>query len=454
MGLKKVILPVLGIDMESAVVERWLKAEGDRVAKGEPIVLVETDKASTEIVSPVEGVLSRIVQPAGATVPVTETMAILEVEGAGDDLGDAPTRKAAVWAGPSAPDHVGAGSSPEAEAVGLKGQSPAGWDGGADIHEAPSEEPPIPLGGGVTPRQLASRGEGRPVPHDPAHVVAPLRASPAARKAARDLGVDLSQVQGTGPAGRIQGEDVRASARSGPSMPPSPTPGLPGRLMPLGKKRRITAERMSLSARTVARLTLNTEIEATEMVRLRARLLPVYEKSAGVRLSYNDLIVKAVATALMENRYLNARWTDQGVYLIEPVNVGVAMAMQDGLVVPVIRNADQKKLAEISAELNRLLAKAREDRLALEDITGGTFTITNLGMFGVDTFTPIVNPPEAAILGVGRIVEKPVGRDGQIVLRPMMGLSLSFDHRIVDGAPAAQFLQRVQQILEEPYLLI
>jgi pyruvate dehydrogenase E2 component (dihydrolipoamide acetyltransferase) len=280
-------------------------------------------------------------------------------------------------------------------------------------------------------------------------------------------------VKGTGPSGRIQGDDVRAFSQHPTPRPQNPTqdPGLrtqdpthhsspithhslPGRLVPLGKKRRITAERMSLSARTVARLTMNTEIDASEMARLRTRLMPVHEKESGVRLSYNDLLVKAVATALREHPYLNARWTDEGIFLVDQVNVGVAVAVDDGLVVPVVRDADRQKLAEISIELAALVARAREDRLSLQDMAGGTFTITNLGMFGIDSFTPIVNHPEAAILGVGRIVEKPVGRNGEIVLRPMMELSLSFDHRIVDGAPAARFLQRVQQLLEEPYLLI
>ncbi len=420
-GLKRVILPVLGIDMESAVVEKWLKAEGDAVARDEPIVLVETDKASTEIVAPVAGVLKRIVAPSGTTVPVTDTIALIEVEGAGDEGVDGETGR------------VGEGeTNPSPAPLPLKG---------VDMPEGMSTGP------GVGSAQQSAPDHG------------PLRASPAARKVAEQLGIDLALVKGTGPAGRIQGEDVRTFAAATASRAAglatqssvhSPQSSLPGRLVPLSKKRRITAERMSLSARTVARLTLNTEIDATEMIALRARLLPVYEAASGVRLSYNDILVKAVATALGEHPYLNARWADDGIYLVDAVNIGVAMAMEDGLVVPVVHDAAGKTLAEISIEVNRLLSKSRQDRLSLVDITGGTFTITNLGMFGIDSFTPIVNPPEAAILGVGRIVERPVGRDGRVVLRPMMGLSLSFDHRIVDGAPAARFLQRLQQLLEGP----
>ena len=423
--LRKMIMPTLGLDMEGAIIQKWLKAEGESIAKDEPLVLVETDKATTEITAPAGGVLKRIVQPEGATVPVTQTIALIE----SSEPGETP-------------------DTPETE--------PNGKETAAVAAESATLAAAALAAESATPAAA-------PPPQRPDTGM--LRASPAARRSARDLGVDLSQVQGTGPGGRIQGEDVRRFAeairlRPGAGQVAS-LPGmaaaegdLPGRLVPLGRKRRLTAERMSLSARTVARLTMNVEVDATEMIRLRGRLLPVYEARTGVRLSYNDVLVKVVATALAGHPYLNARWIDQGILLVEPVNVGVAVAVEDGLVVPVVRDAAHKKLEEISVELNHLIGRAQEDRLRLEEITGGTFTITNLGMFGVESFTPIVNPPETAILGVGAMVEKPVGRDGQVVLRPTMTLSLSFDHRIVDGAPAAQFLQRVKQLLEEPYLLL
>ena len=223
--------------------------------------------------------------------------------------------------------------------------------------------------------------------------------------------------------------------------------------MALGRKRRVTAERMAASARSVARITLNMEVDAGRMVELRARLKPAYE-AKGQKLSYDALLVKAVASALAEHPHLNARWTEAGVYLVDPINVGFAVAVEDGLVVAVIREAASKALMGVASEMASLLGKAKEDRLSRDEMSGGTFTITNLGMFGVDSFTPIVNPPEAAILGVGRIAERPVGREGQLVLRPMMTLSLSVDHRVVDGAPAARFLARVKELLEEPYLLL
>ena len=435
--LKEVILPTLGLDMEEAVISQWLKNEGETVKENEPLLVVETDKVSTEIAAPVSGVLRRIVQPAGATVPVTHTIAVIEMEGCD---GAAPPASVGV---PSAAPRT----TPPSPAAGQR------RDEGSEHGEVVGSPAPAP-------------GRG-------------IRASPAARKAARELGVELALVPGTGPSGRVQGEDVRRFAE-GKGRPAAPTVAvtaaraaqpastalagsqdsvsifreLPGRLVPLGRKRRVTAERMVQSSRSVARITLNLEVDAGRMVELRSRLQPSYA-AKGQKLSYDALLVKAVGVALADHPYLNARWIDnKGIYLVESINVGVAVAVEDGLVVAVIRDAAGKKLMEVAAEMAGLLAKAREDRLTREEMSDGTFTITNLGMFGIDSFTPIVNPPEAAILGVGRIAERPAGRDGQLVLRPLMTLSLSVDHRVVDGAPAARFLQRMKELIEEPYLLL
>ena len=412
--LKNVLMPTLGMDMEEATIQSWFKQEGEQVSKGEPLLVVETDKAAIEIEAPETGLLHKILHRAGACVPVTHPIAVIEnTDSAGvSDIGWLPT-------GVQTPT--------------LAGVTPTTRGGAA------------PPGPSVEPQAV--------------------RASPAARRVARELDIQLSQVRGTGPAGRIQGEDVHRFAEGAGRVvhapPVSPSPEamgsgveLPGRLVPWGRKRRLIAQRMAQSARTVARITLNVEVDATEVVRLRAKLLPVVEAKYGVRLSYNDLLMKAVATALAEHRQLNARWAEEGIYLVDPINIGIAVAVEDGLVVPVIHDADRKKLAEISVELGRLTRKARAGQLEIKEITGGTFTITNLGAFGIDTFTPIVNPPETGILGVGRIAERPVGRAGQIVLRQTMFLSLSVDHRIVDGAPAARFLQQIGHLLEEPYPLL
>lgn len=426
--LQPVILPTLGLEMESAVIERWLKAEGEPVSLDEPLLVVETEKTSSEINSPVSGTLARIVQSAGAEVPVTSIIAFIED-------------------GVAVPETAGPGPAVEVEKsipVALQREAV-----GTRSVEAQTQSP------------------ARVVEAEPT-LAGKVRASPAARRAARDLGIDLSRVQGSGPGGRVQTADVqRFLAERTAVSPPAPavTParptatsgfldGLPGRLVALGRKRRVTAERMAHSARSVARVTLNVEVDAAELVAIRKRLLPVYEEQTGVRLAFDDLLVKVVATGLAEHPHLNARWTDDGVFLVTPVNVGLAVAVDDGLLVLVIREADRKRLAEVAREREQLVARAREDKIRPEDVSGGTFTITNLGMYGVDSFTPIVNPPECAILGVGRIAERAVGRGGQLVLRPTINLSLSFDHRVVDGAPAARFLRRVQQLIEEPYLML
>lgn len=298
-----------------------------------------------------------------------------------------------------------------------------------------------------------------------------VRMTPVARRMAAEANAPIGEIRGTGPSGRITREDLLAalpastaesmaiqSSASGteglPGAGRSLEPGLTGHVVPLGRKRRVTAEKMALSARTVARITLTLEADMAEVIKLREDLSPTYERQHGVHLSYNDLLVLVVARALREHPHLNARWTQQGILLIDQVNVGVAVAVEDGLVVPVVKDAQTKTLAEIASSVEGLLSRAREGRLSLEDITGGTFTITNLGMFGIESFAPLVNPPEAAILGVGKIEEKPVVRGGQIVARPRMALALSVDHRVVDGAPAAQFLVRVQQLLEMPFLLL
>ena len=344
----------------------------------------------------------------------------------------------------------------------------------------------------------------------------PYRASPRARRAARELGVDLSLVTGTGPQGRIVERDVIrfAGAQLRPEAPPPAEVGRPqvasvvhglaeevggdlsrvrgtgpdervlrgdvlastgvstdagtgeagakidleagltGRLVPLGRKRKVTAEKMALAAHTVARMTLFLEVDMAETVRVREELAPVYQSQDGLHLSYSDLLILAASRSLREHPYMNARWTDQGIVEIDQVNVGLAVAVPDGLVVPVVKEADRKSLREIARATSDLAARARDGKLSLADLAGGTFTITNLGMYGIELFIPVVNPPEAAILGVGKIVERPVIRDGQVVARPRMALSLSVDHRVVDGAPAARFLARVQQLLEKPHLLL
>jgi len=300
-------------------------------------------------------------------------------------------------------------------------------------------------------------------------------ASPLARKLAAEHGVDLAQVKGTGPGGRITERDVTAvvDARRAPAAA-TPAPAAPaeapatvpaaaaatGAFEPLNRVRRITAERMAASARSVARVTLLMEVDMTEAVRFRTQLAPEFEKRSGARLAYDAMIAKACAIALSEHPHVNAQWQEAtethpaGLQLQPNVNVGIAAASEQGLLVVVVRDADSKPLSQVNSDLIGMVAKSRAGGLGPDELSGSTFTITNLGGHGVEAFTPIVNPPETAILGVGRIAKRPAVVEGQIVPRDIMYLSLAFDHRVVDGAPAAQFLQRVKECLEAPYILL
>ncbi len=261
-------------------------------------------------------------------------------------------------------------------------------------------------------------------------------ASPAAKRLAREYGVDLDEVRGTGPEGRIVEEDVRHFVEGRRVTPPVREE------IPLTGIRKTAAERVAYSARTAPHSTITMEVDMSNLAKLRE----------GVEASYTDMLVVAVAKALVEHPIMNSTLEGEQIKVFDEVNVGVAVATEKGLIVPVIRNADKKSLTEVASTLKELIEKARQAKLSREELTGGTFTITNLGMYGVDVFTPIINPPETAILGVGRIVDKPVVVGKEIAVKPMMFLSLSYDHRVVDGAPAAQFLQGVKQILESETL--
>jgi pyruvate dehydrogenase E2 component (dihydrolipoamide acetyltransferase) len=280
---------------------------------------------------------------------------------------------------------------------------------------------------------------------------------------------------GSGPNGRITEKDVTAYVQSRQAAPAAPAAAAPaaqgpstlpavaaatGAFEPLNRVRRITADRMALSARSVARVTLLMEVDMTEAVRFRAQLAPEFERRYGARLAYDAMIAKASAIALAEHPHVNARWDEAGengqpgLRLQPSVNVGIAVAGEQGLLVVVVRDADTKPLHQVNADLMGMVQQSRSGGLGPDALTGGTFTLTNLGGYGVEAFTPIVNPPETAILGIGRIAKRPAVVDGQIVARDLMYLSLAFDHRVVDGAPAAQFLQRIKECLESPYVLL
>jgi len=276
---------------------------------------------------------------------------------------------------------------------------------------------------------------------------AEVLATPMAKRLAREHGIDLREVRGTGPGGRIQESDVLAYLEQRRQAPAAPEAPPAARVIPFTGMRRAIAERMTESLQTMAQVTITTEADVTGLVEFVDRL------KTRADISYTAVLVKAVAAALKQHPILNSTLVGDEIRLLDEINIGVGVALDEGLIVPVIRNADRLSLAEIDRELKRLAAAARAGTLTVDEVTGSTFTISNLGMYGVDAFTPIINPPEVAILGVGRITEKPAVYRGQVAVRSLMTLSLTFDHRVVDGAPAAAFLQTLAGMLAQPALI-
>ncbi len=395
-------MPKLGQTMEEGTIITWLKREGERVARGEPLLQIETDKVVCDVEAAQPGLLHKILAREGEKIPVGNAIAVIAGEGEVVDL--------TALVGIQGPSSVGATPRPS---------------------ERRAETPTAPL-----------RPRSADVPPSPQEI----RISPAARKMAREHEIALESLQGTGPGGRIVVEDVERAISAGKRSPMPQERVL--RTIPLTGIRSTIAERMAQSWAQVARVTEVMEVDMTEAVALRRRKLGEWERAYGVRLSLNDFLTFAVSRALREFPDLNARLEGQEIKVLEEIHLGVAVAIPEGLIVPVIRNADQRSLWEIAQESVRLTAKARDRKLTLDDISGGTFTITNLGTYGIEIFTPMVNYPQCAILGVGRVAERPVVVPGRIEARSMVYLSLSFDHRIIDGAPAAVFLQRLKQRLE------
>lgn len=399
----RIVMPKLGMAMTEGEVVRWEREDGARVAPDEPIVVVMSKKISYEVRAPEGGILRHVAQPQ-QKLPVGAPIGYVLAPG------EAMPEEPAAGAAPAAASAPAGATAPQAGAAPAAASPPA-----APAAEAPAGE---------------------------------VLATPAARRLAREQGVDLAQVRGTGPGGRIQEQDVLAYVEQRRQQAAAPAPVAPPvRTIPFAGMRRAIAEGMTESLRTMAQVTLTTEGDVTALVEFHERL----KRTADVTLT--AVLVKAVAVALRRHPILNATLVGDEIRLLPEINVGVGVALEDGLIVPVIRNADRRTLVEIDGELKRLAEGARAGTLGVDEVTGGTFTITNLGMYGVDAFTPIINPPEAAILGVGRVVEKPAVYRGEIARRSLLTLSLTFDHRIVDGAPAAAFLQTLRELLEQPALV-
>ena len=454
---KEVILPQLGQTMEEGTIVEWFKQEGDSVKRGDILFSVESDKATLESESPARGILRKILVPAGTTVPVLTPVAIITKTADEDIEGYVPQ---------GAPAGVAEAEAPAAEpaAAPVSGQPQANPASAGRVFSSPRARMRArELGVDVSVISGTGPG-GRVVEKDVlAYVESQPKATPMARKVAADLGVDLATVTGTGVGGKITREDVEAAQRAEPA-PPAPTPAapVPAKLLsagvvstvPLSGLRGIIADRMATSAHTTARVTLVTDVDATTLVEVRTNLKAKVTEEWGFAPGYNDLLAMMVARALREFPYMNARLNGDVIEQLAQVNVGLAVDTERGLLVLVIRDADKLGLREFGTRFRDLVGRARVGKSLPDELAGGTFTITNLGMFEIDAFTPVINLPELAILGVGRIQPKPVVKEGQVVVRQMVTLSLTFDHRLVDGAPAARFLQRIKQLVESPYLLL
>ncbi|MCL7452483.1 MAG: 2-oxo acid dehydrogenase subunit E2 [Anaerolineae bacterium] len=462
--ITEVILPKLGQTMEEGAIVDWVKEEGDPVARGDVLFTVESDKAVLEVEATARGYLRKILVPAGQMVPVLTVVGLITrqadepLEGYGEAAAEqAPVEVARVQE--PIPDSTReAAPRPEGRIFASPRARKAAQERGIDLAAVTGSGP----NGRIVEQDVldyaATAAEAAPS-------VTPPRATPVAVKTAEALGVDLAAVQASGPGQRITKADVLSAAPVPPAPAPraaeaAPVPAAPEALVaervPLAGVRRIVSERMAASHDQTARVTLVTEADATELVAARERLKASVSEEWGFAPGFNDLLALIVARALREFPYMNARLSQDGqaVERLGAVNLGLAVDTERGLLVPVIRDADQKGLRAFGAEFRELVERARVGRSLPDDLSGGTFTITNLGMYDIDAFTPIINLPEAAILGVGRIQAKPVVRDGEIVARHMWSLSLVFDHRLVDGAPAARFLQRIKQLVENPFLLL
>jgi len=422
----EVVMPRLSDSMEEGTVLRWLKSVGDDVKRGDELVEIETDKANMTYEATDEGTLIEIVADEGATLPIGETIA--RIGDAGEAGGDGrPARK-----------------EPEQK-----------------------KEQPAPEAQAPEPRPQAQQTAERPAPAPSGN--GRVKASPVARRMARDLNVQLESIQGSGPGGRIVKADVEAAAGGAPAAAPAGRPAAAAapqrapepatakgevQVIELTRLQATVARRMAESKATVPHFYLSMEIDMTEAVALRARLKEIASEDQPVP-TFNDMVVKACARALREFPRANGAYRDGRVEVYSRVNVGVAVAAQDALVVPTVFDADQRSLGDIAATTRELAGKVRDGKITPPELSGGTFTVSNLGMFGISNFSAVINPPQAALLAVGALEPKPVAdrTTRRVVVRDMMGVNLACDHRILYGADGARFLGRVRDLLQEPLAL-
>ena len=433
----RVIMPKLSPTMEEGQISRWLKKEGDKVSMGEPLAEIDTDKATMEMQALANGVLRKILINEGQSAPLGQTIAVI--------------------------------GEPDEDIASLVSEAPAA----PPKQEQKKEEPPPPKQeqqpAPPQPQAKAAAAAAGTIdngrqPQAAASDSARLLVSPLAARMAAEAGLDLRSLQGSGPGGRIIKKDIEAALtqpKAAPAAQAFPRAVEPGRFQqaaasgyrdePASEIRKVIAKRLVTSLGPVPHFFLTTEIEMDRAAEMRSGINAL---DPDLKISINDIIIKVTAAALMQHPEVNASFQEKFVRYYEHADMGVAVAIEDGLITPVVRSADQKSLSEIAAEVRELAGRARSRKLKPEEYTGASFSISNLGMFGIDEFTAVINPPEGAILAVGAMSAKPVVRENEIVIRQMMRVTMSCDHRVIDGATGAKFLQTFKKILENPLYLV
>lgn len=445
-----VIMPALEMAQETGRLLRWLKRDGESVAKGEPIMEVETDKVTVEIPSPDSGILGGLLIKEGDEVPVGQTIAWLLAPGENPPAKVAPTVSGRTLSTPVKQ------SQPQPKAAPIKTT--------AVIEASPlarkiAEEHGIDLallrsnGKRIEKADVLAFVNSTPqTPRKPATASTDISsptslalASPKARRLANERGIDLSSVRGSGPDGAVLAADVPESAMPAQAL---------GKVESMGTVWRVMAEHMSNSWTTVPHFYLAREVDASNLIEWRKRIISTVEKRTNVKPTFTDLLVKLIGFTLRDHPQVNAAWAEGGIQFNHDINVGIAVAIEEGLIVPVIRGADSASIGEIAVQRQDLIGRAQSRKLRPADISDGTFTFSNLGMYNVDAFNAIVNTPQAAILAVGKIADRVVPINGEIKIRPMMVMTLSCDHRVVDGARGAKFLDDLANLIEDPWMLL
>ena len=429
-----VLLPQWGMNMEDGTLTRWLVSEGDEIAEGQPLVEVETAKINSELESPASGVVYHIMAAEGSLVKVGELVAVI------GEPGENPPRPDPEAAAPAGARRPRRRRDAQPTGAATRQVTPVARrlarDNGIDLEGINGTGPR----GRITEQDVRAAIEARQSRPQ-------VQVVPRARMLARQEDIDIADVAGSGPNGRITVADVeRAIAERDAATARADAVG---EIVPLTGLRKIISDRMTLSVSTMAQVTLTTEADVTDLLKLRESLTSDW-RPHRMRPMDQDLIIAAVARALKAHPRLNAHLVDGNVLLLNEINIGVAVAVPDGLVVPVLRGADSLDLLGIAGEIRSLADKTRKNALGVDDVTGAGFTVTALSNYDIDAFTPIIDPPQVAILGLGRAVQKPVVVDGEIVVRSMMHLSVTFDHRALDGVPVAEFIRTLKASLESP----